>query len=75
MDQRNSINGQSGIANAEIISVPEACGFLGIHRHTLYKLIQNRELPAFRLTRGGRWKFRRAELQRWLADKEERALL
>jgi excisionase family DNA binding protein len=60
---------------SDIISVPEACKFLGIHRNTLYKLIQAGELPAFRMIRGGRWKFRRSELERWLEDKQSRTLL
>lgn len=58
--------------SADIMSVPEACKFLGVHRNTLYKLIQEGEIPAFRMTRGGRWKFRRAELHQWLEDKQSR---
>ncbi len=60
------------IAPSDIISVPEACKFLGIHRNTLYKLIQAGEIPAFRMTTGGRWKFRRSELVHWLEDKQSR---
>lgn len=60
---------------SDIISVPEACRFLAIHRNTLYKLIQAKELPAFRMMTGGRWKFRKSELIRWLEDKETRSML
>jgi excisionase family DNA binding protein len=59
----------------DIISVEEACGFLGVHRNTLYKLIKARELPAFRLARGGRWKLRRSELEQWVEDKQARGFL
>lgn len=61
--------------SSDIISVAEACKFLGVHRNTLYKLIQAREIPAFRMMTGGRWKFRRSELEQWLEDKQTRARL
>lgn len=54
----------------EVMSVPEACSFLDVHRNTLYKLINEGEIPAFRLTRGGRWKFRRSDLEEWLEDRQ-----
>jgi len=56
--------------NGDVISVAEACGFLGVHRNTLYRLIREEELPAFRMSRGGRWRFRRAHLRDWLEDKQ-----
>lgn len=60
---------------SDIISVPGACKFLGVHRNTLYKLIQAGELPAFRMMTGGRWKFRKKELEQWVEDKQSRARL
>lgn len=59
----------------DVIAVEQACRFLGIHRNTLYKLIRAREVPAFRLARGGRWKFRRSDLEQWLEDKQAREFL
>lgn len=61
--------------SSDIISLPEACKFLGVHRNTLYKLIQAKEIPAFRMMTGGRWKFRKSELEHWLEDKQSRARL
>jgi len=55
-----------------IMSVAQACEFLAVHRNTLYKLIAEGEIPAFRLTTGGRWKFRRSDLEDWLADRQAR---
>jgi excisionase family DNA binding protein len=43
----------------DVISVSEACRFLGVHRNKLYRLIREEQLPAFKMTRGGRWRFRR----------------
>jgi excisionase family DNA binding protein len=61
--------------SSDIISVPEACKFLGVHRNTIYKLIQAGEIPAFRMMTGGRWKFRKSELEQWLEDKQSKARL
>ena len=57
----------------EVMSVPDASDFLGVHRNTLYKLIREGEIPAFRLITGGRWKFRRSELVQWLEDRQARS--
>ncbi len=54
----------------DVISVAEACRFLGVHRNTLYRLIREEELPAFKMSRGGRWRFRRTNLRDWLEDKQ-----
>ena len=54
----------------DVIPVSEACRFLGVHRNTLYRLIREEELPAFKMTRGGRWRFRRSDLRDWLEDKQ-----
>lgn len=58
----------------EMMSVAQACTFLAIHRNTLYKLISEGEIPAFRLTKGGRWKFRRTDLEDWLTDRKARSV-
>ena len=65
--------GEERVFTAEVLSVPEACSVLGVHRNTLYKLIQEGEIPAFRLIRGGRWKFRKKELEQWLEDRQARS--
>jgi excisionase family DNA binding protein len=59
---------------SEIMSVNQACTFLAVHRNTLYKLISEGEIPAFRLTKGGRWKFRRTDLEDWLTDRKARSV-
>jgi len=53
-----------------VISVAEACRVLGVHRNTLYRLIHEENLPAFKMSRGGQWRLRRAELLSWLDDKQ-----
>jgi excisionase family DNA binding protein len=58
---------------SDILSVPEACRFLSVHRNTLYKLIRAGELPAFRLMTGGHWKFRKSDLSEWLEARRARS--
>lgn len=74
MGQRATLEaeGESDQLEAELISVPEACRFLGVHRNTLYKLIREGEVPAFRLVKGGRWRFKRSDLVQWLEDCQAR---
>jgi excisionase family DNA binding protein len=60
-------------STSDILSVPEACRFLSVHRNTLYKLIRAGELPAFRLITGGHWKFRKSDLAEWLETRRARS--
>jgi len=69
-----AVNAIDSGPRTEIMSVPEASNFLGVHKNTLYKLIRVGEIPAFRLMRGGRWKFRRSELEQWLEDRQARSM-
>ncbi len=63
---------QSG--GMDVISAPEACELLRVHRNTLYRLIHEGEVPAFRLMSGGQWRFRRHELEQWIEDRQGRRL-
>lgn len=66
---RLNTNGEGNIS-ADVIAVSEACRLLRVHRNTLYRLIRDESLPAFKMTRGGRWRFRRSDLRDWLEDKQ-----
>jgi excisionase family DNA binding protein len=55
---------------ADVIQVAEACRLLGVHRNTLYRLIRDEQLPAFKMSRGGQWRLRRTHLREWLEDKQ-----
>lgn len=72
MATTNAVQTPEGESASEIISVPEACRVLGVHRNTLYKLIQDGLIPAFKLVSGGRWRFRRTALIEWIDDKQGR---
>ncbi len=49
----------------EILTLDEVALYLKAGKRTVYRLAQKGEIPAFKL--GGTWRFRRAELDRWIA--------
>jgi excisionase family DNA binding protein len=51
---------------SEILTLDEVAAYLKAGKRTVYRLAQKGEIPAFKL--GGTWRFRRAELNRWIAD-------
>lgn len=53
-------------AESEILTLAEVAAYLKAGKRTVYRLAQNREIPAFKL--GGTWRFRRSELDRWISE-------
>lgn len=49
----------------EILTLDEVAVYLKAGKKTVYRLAQQGEIPAFKL--GGTWRFRRSELDRWIA--------
>lgn len=49
----------------EILTLEEVAAYLKAGKRTVYRLAQEGKIPAFKL--GGSWRFRRAELDRWIA--------
>lgn len=49
----------------EILTLDEVAAYLKAGKKTVYRLAQQGQIPAFKL--GGTWRFRRAELHRWMA--------
>lgn len=47
-----------------LLSVDDICEYLGIGRDTIYKWIESKGLPAYRL--GRLWKFKKEEVDEWL---------
>lgn len=44
----------------------QLAAYLKAGKRTVYRLAQKGEIPAFKL--GGTWRFRRSELDRWIAE-------
>ncbi|MDR2111787.1 MAG: helix-turn-helix domain-containing protein [Candidatus Accumulibacter sp.] len=51
----------------EILTIEEVAAYLKAGRRTVYRLATNGQIPAFKL--GGTWRFRRTELNRWIANR------
>lgn len=49
----------------EILTIDEVASYLKAGKRTVYRLASNGQIPAFKL--GGTWRFRRAELDQWIA--------
>ena len=49
---------------SEILTLEEVAAYLKAGKRTVYRLASNGQIPAFKL--GGTWRFRRAELDRWI---------
>lgn len=57
---------------SELMTVLETCQYLKITTRTLYRYIQNRQIPAFKL--GKEWRFVRSDLEQWIRDRTRSAL-
>jgi len=51
---------------SEILTLEGVAAYLKAGKRTVYRLAQKGEIPAFKL--GGTWRFRRSELDRWIAE-------
>ena len=52
----------------DILTVEEVARYLRVTERHLYKLLSNREIPAFKV--GGAWRFRKEEVDRWIVEQE-----
>ena len=51
---------------SKLMTVTETCRFLKIPQQTLYRHLQRRDIPAFKL--GNTWRFVRSDLEQWIRD-------
>ena len=52
------------------MTAKEAAAYLRIHQSTVYKLIREYQLPAFRI--GSDWRFVRKSIDKWMADRQKK---
>lgn len=50
----------------EIMTLQEVADYLGLHYLTIYRLIQERKIPAAKI--GGSWRFRKDVLDQWIRN-------
>lgn len=55
---------QSHNVKDEILTAAETCHYLKITPRTLYRYLQDRRMPAFKL--GKEWRFVRSDLEQWI---------
>lgn len=53
--------------DSEILTLDEVAAYLKAGKRTVYRLASSGQIPAFKL--GGTWRFRRAELDRWISSR------
>ncbi|MGH7229190.1 MAG: helix-turn-helix domain-containing protein [Nitrospiraceae bacterium] len=51
----------------ELLTVAETCRYLKVAPRTLYRYIQTRRMPGFKL--GKEWRFVRSDLEQWLRQR------
>ena len=49
----------------ELMTIDEVSKFLRVHRSTVYRLVRNGELPAFKV--GDQWRFNKSQVDQWLS--------
>lgn len=57
----------------EILTIDEVATYLKAGKRTVYRLAGSGKLPAFKL--GGTWRFRRADLDLWIASRIGQAMV
>ena len=55
----------------ELVTTREVLRYLRVTPRTVYRLIRDGDLPAVRM--GGRWRFRRTDLEAWLERQRQEA--
>lgn len=56
----------------EILTIDDVAVYLKSSKRTVYRLAASGVLPAFKL--GGTWRFRRGELDQWIASRISKGL-
>jgi excisionase family DNA binding protein len=51
----------------DILTIDEVASYLKASKRTVYRLAASSQIPAFKL--GGTWRFRRIELEQWIASR------
>ena len=54
----------------EIMTVKELAGFLKIAEKTAYRFASEGKVPGFKV--GSAWRFRKSEINRWIAEQEQK---
>jgi excisionase family DNA binding protein len=53
---------------AEVLTLEEVADFLHVHSSTIYRLLKNRRIPAFKV--GSDWRFNQNSIEQWVKKLE-----
>ncbi len=48
----------------ELLTLEELAKYLKISKHTLYKMLEKRKIPAFKVA--NQWRFKKSDIDKWL---------
>jgi excisionase family DNA binding protein len=51
----------------EFMTTKEVARYLRVDQYTIYRLVSQKKIPAFKI--GNQWRFKRSVLERWLKTK------
>lgn len=54
--------------NSEVLTLSEVAAYLKVNDKTIYRLLQRKEIPAFKVA--GSWRFKEKDLQVWIESKK-----
>jgi excisionase family DNA binding protein len=54
-----------------VLTVRELAGYLRVHQTTVYRLLREHKLSAFRV--GADWRFNREAIERWMTHEQKRS--
>jgi excisionase family DNA binding protein len=54
-----------------VLTVRELAAYLRVHQTTVYRLLREQKLPAFRV--GADWRFNREAIERWMIHEQKRS--
>ena len=52
----------------EVLTLDETAEILKVHPSTVYRLLKNKQIPAFKL--GSDWRFNAESIERWIKERE-----
>ena len=58
------------MSDDEILTIKELASYLKIAEKTAYRFMSEGRIPGFKV--GGSWRFRRSEIERWIAEQEQK---
>ena len=59
-----------GLMDSEFLTAEEVAEYLRLPLSTVYKLVQDKRLPGFKV--GKHWRFRKDSIEKWIKDQERK---